>query len=311
MLFLTKGITSVIIPDSVTEIGDMAFAMTSLTSITIPNNFTSLYSNTFNSILAVGTVYVSGGTSDAFNSVLLGAGIPSTWTITNLAVSNIAVKTKPTTIKYFAGDNFDPTGLVITATYNNGMTKDIVYNNTTKDDFKFSKGQLNVSDNKVTITYGNKSVDLEITVENRIYNFAEGTNQAYTQNQDDTATFKIDADYSLFNPDGKVYVDDVLLKSSEFNSKKGSTIISLTKEYMNTLSEGSHTLKVVFNDNGVATTKFTVAKKNNTSSNEESTNGTIETKSNNPKTGDNIVIWISLMVVSMIGIVLTIKFVKK
>lgn len=39
--------------------------------------------------------------------------------------------------------------------------------------------------------------------------------------------------------------------------------------------------------------------------------GLFSLNSNNPKTGDNIVIWISLMVVSMIGIVLTIKFVKK
>ena len=36
-----------------------------------------------------------------------------------------------------------------------------------------------------------------------------------------------------------------------------------------------------------------------------------ETPSSNPKTGDNIAIWISLMVVSMLGVVGTVKFVKK
>ena len=81
---------------------------------------------------------------------------------------------------------------------------------------------------------------------------------------------------------------------------------------MSSLSEGEHTLKVVFNDGGSTTTKFTVAKADTTTDTETTAKEkTTTTTSNNPKTGDNIVIWISLMIVSILGVAGTVKFVKK
>ena len=129
------------------------------------------------------------------------------------------------------------------------------------------------------------------------YEYIDNTaDQTYTINKDDTLTFRINADYSLFENGGKVYVDGT--ETTEYTSKSGSTIITLNKDYVNSLSVGEHTLKVAFNNGGEATTKFTIAKA------EEST-------SNNPKTGDNIAVWISLMVVSILGVAGTVKFVKK
>ena len=57
------------------------------------------------------------------------------------------------------------------------------------------------------------------------YKFTEGANQTYTIGESENATFKINADYSLFT--NKVYVDDNLLDSSNYSSKSGSTIITL------------------------------------------------------------------------------------
>ena len=82
---------------------------------------------------------------------------------TDWAVDSIAVKTPPTKTEYFEGDSFDPTGLVITVTYNSGKTEDIAYN---ADDFTFTpSGALAVDNTSVTITYGGKSVQQKITVE--------------------------------------------------------------------------------------------------------------------------------------------------
>ena len=139
--------------------------------------------------------------------------------------------------------------------------------------------------------------DTATAVEEPTYEFLDNTaNQTYTINEDDDLTFRINADYSLFENGGKVYVDEN--ETTEYTSKSGSTIITLNKNFVNTLSVGEHTLKVAFNNGGETTTKFTIAKA------EEST-------SNNPKTGDNIAVWISLMVVSMLGIAGTIKYTKK
>ena len=159
------------------------------------------------------------------------------------------------------------------------------------------------------------------TNEETVYEFLEGANQVFSAEKE--ATFKINADYSLFEDGGKVYVDDELVSSDNYTSKTGSTIITFYKDYMNSLTEGEHTLKVAFNNGGSATTKFTVAKANTTTentnitseetteTNENATTETATTTSNNPKTGDNITIWIGLMIVSMLGVAGTVKFVKK
>ncbi len=91
------------------------------------------------------------------------------------------------------------------------------------------------------------------------YKFTEGANQTYTIDESKNATFRIDADYSLFT--NKVYVDNKLVDSTNYDSKSGSTVITLKDEYLKTLSVGEHTLKVAFSDNGEAITKFTIKEK--------------------------------------------------
>ena len=144
---------------------------------------------------------------------------------------------------------------------------------------------------------------LEDKVEEKEYTFIEGANQTYTINESDTMTFRIDADYSLFENNGKVYIDNELVDPSNYKSASGSTIITFNKEYADKLSNGEHTLKVVFNDNGEATTKFEIkAKKTN---NENSENIT------NPQTSDNITTYFILSIISVLGIVTSVMINNK
>ena len=156
-------------------------------------------------------------------------------------------------------------------------------------------------------------------VNHKEYNFIEGANQTYTIGETKNATFRIDADYSLFT--NKVYVDNKLVDSINYDSKTGSTVITLKDEYLKTLSVGEHTLKVAFSDNGEATTKFTIKEKqqnetledsNNTEKNNNVTNKDVQKHNTNPKTGDNIVVYLGLFVVAVLGIItLTIVNTKK
>ena len=144
---------------------------------------------------------------------------------------------------------------------------------------------------------------LEDKVEEKEYTFIEGANQTYTINESDIMTFRIDADYSLFENNGKVYIDNELVDPSNYKSASGSTIITFNKEYADKLSNGEHTLKVVFNDNGEAITKFEIkAKKTN---NENSENIT------NPQTGDNITTYFILSIISVLGIVTSVMINNK
>ena len=128
------------------------------------------------------------------------------------------------------------------------------------------------------------------------YKFTEGANQIYTIDESKNAIFRIDADFSLF--DGKLYIDGILVDAKNYKAESGSTVITLNKEYVDTLSVGEHTIKVEFSDNGSATTKFEVkAKQVNTEKTENITN---------PQTGDNIGIYIMLSIISVLGITTTV-----
>ena len=128
------------------------------------------------------------------------------------------------------------------------------------------------------------------------YKFTEGANQIYTIDESKNAIFRIDADFSLF--DGKLYIDGILVDAKNYKAESGSTVITLNKEYVDTLSVGEHTIKVEFSDNGSVTTKFEVkAKQVNTEKTENITN---------PQTGDNIGIYIILSIISVLGIATTV-----
>ena len=107
------------------------------------------------------------------------------------------------------------------------------------------------------------------------YKFIKGENQNYTIGKDETAVFEIDANYELFKNGGKVYIDEKQIDPSNYNSNSGSTIISFKNDFMDSLSENKHILKVVFNDNGIATCDFNVLKIKEEEPNKDENNGQV------------------------------------
>ena len=148
---------------------------------------------------------------------------------------------------------------------------------------------------KLTLTNITTNTELEVVVEKIIYEVTEGDNQKYTITKNTEAKFKIDADYRLF--EGKVYIDNVLVDSENYTSESGSTVITFKQSYIDTLSVGQHTLKVVFSDGGEATTKFIVA--------------SVITEIDNPKTGYNIIFYITIGIISLISLVGTSTYIYK
>ena len=90
--------------------------------------------------------------------------------VSRISVSSIAVKAAPTKVSYLAGENFDPTGLVVTATYNDATptTKDFAYADL-GNAFTFdptTSVSLNNEDS-VSITLFGATVSQDITVTQR------------------------------------------------------------------------------------------------------------------------------------------------
>lgn len=141
----------------------------------------------------------------------------------------------------------------------------------------------------------NKNTTVEVTYKKIVYNVIEGANQTYTLSKSKELRIKINADYTLF--DNKVYIDEKLVDKDNYTSESGNTIITLKRSYLETLNVGEHKLKVSFKDGAEVETKFEVAKAPVEETNTEITS--------NPKTFDNITIYIAIAVMSATGLGMT------
>ena len=169
------------------------------------------------------------------------------------------------------------------------------------------------------------------------YEILDGANTSWEQNSDGSLSIRGSGAISKFVG---VKVDGNLVDVKNYTVKEGSTIVTLKADYLNTLSVGNHTFEIIWTD-GTASTRFTVSKSdsgsaepkdndgnNGKNDNTNNTPATVpENKNNNgtsgsqtddnqqitaPKTGDNshTVLWISLLGVSLAGL-LSMIYVRK
>lgn len=85
----------------------------------------------------------------------------TTTSINDDSLKNIVITTPPTKTAYFEGENFDKTGMVVTAYFNNSTSQVL-----SDSEYSITNGtNLRVGQTSVTITYQDKSVNQTITVE--------------------------------------------------------------------------------------------------------------------------------------------------
>ena len=151
------------------------------------------------------------------------------------------------------------------------------------------------------------------------YKILDGANSDWKQNTEETITIRGNGDFSKFVG---VKIDGNTIDAKNYTAKEGSTIITLTTDYLKTLSIGTHTFEIVWTD-GSASTNFTVSKKDSGSEtpkdddkNKNDDSGS-QTGDNHhitaPQTGDNshLTLWISLLGASLIGLLATLYMRKK
>ena len=162
-------------PDTTAEIeNDANYTVSAVNWNGNPNKFlgSNEYTATFTLTANSGFAFVSETTVTVEGAVVTKTlnndgtlSVTARFSATGAAVpENIAVKTKPNTVEYTYGDKFNPTGLVITVTYDDGTTNDIAYNDTNKDAFSFDPADITVATTKITVTYAGKNADIDIKV---------------------------------------------------------------------------------------------------------------------------------------------------
>ena len=195
------------------------------------------------------------------------------------------------TVKDVDGATITPNGAV---SVNYGDTQEFTI--TANNGYKLVKVLVDGTDktadmvnNTLKLTNITSNINLEVVVERIVYEVTDGANQEYTITESNEAKFRINADFSKFVDGGKVYVDNELVDSKNYTAESGSTIITLKKAFVDKLSVGEHTLKVVFNDGGESSTTFNVAR--------------VEVLIDNPSTYDNVFKYIGAGIISVIGLV--------
>lgn len=188
----------------------------------------------------------------------------------------------------------------------------------------------NVESNSAILTVQDAGGSDNPDTPNNTYQIIDGANSRWTHDSDGNITIRGNGDFSKFTG---VKVDKDLIDKSNYTAKEGSTIITLKASYLNTLSAGIHTVEILWKD-GSASTTFTIKadtfddNDNNQNNNENGDNNinsddstlpsNTDKKDDNqqitaPKTGDNshTVLWISLLGVSLAGLLSMIYMRKK
>lgn len=162
-----------------------------------------------------------------------------------------------------------------------------------------------VTDNKITISNVTGDTNVSVKAERITYEVVEGARQEYIINKHSMARFKINAEYNLFNG-GKVYVDEKEVDPSNYTSEEGSTVITFNKAYMDKLDLGPHTLRVTFNDGGEASTVFRVALLKYEHKEKDK-----DKDSDSPFTGDNIIYYVIIGLISLLALIVTMFIIKR
>lgn len=98
-----------------------------------------------------------------------------------------------------------------------------------------------------------------------LYEVTEGADSSWTKGSKDKLVFRFvqygledDAYESFLAAGSKIYIDDVEISAENFTAEKGSVIISIIPELLETLSVGEHTLTVKFENSVSYSIKFVV-----------------------------------------------------
>ncbi|MBP5266050.1 MAG: leucine-rich repeat protein [Lachnospiraceae bacterium] len=104
-----------------------------------------------------------------------------------------------------------------------------------------------------------------------VYEIIQGADQTYTKGSGATVTITGDGDFANFS---SVQVDGTAIDAANYSVVEGSTVVTLSNAYLESLGNGSHTFTIVWND-GTASTTLTIKAANDPSTPGNSTGYTI------------------------------------
>lgn len=180
--------------------------------------------------------------------------------------------------------------VLITITPDNGYTLDkIMVLDKDKNEVEVTNNTFIMPEDNVMVSATFKAIE---------YKLITSGAQIFTG---EDLVFKIDSPFTLFD---KVYINNEMLCEINYKAEEGSTVITLFKEYLNTLEAGTYSIKVTYKNNSSVDSSFIINKEEaNEEIYEEIKEDVKEDVIDNPSTGDNIMFYVSVTLLSVIGVV--------
>ena len=173
--------------------------------------------------------------------------------------------------------------------------------------FKHIMGESGIDDD---MTFYAKWEEKELK---QIKVFEHSKNQEFVIGKDKKLIFELDNNRG----EGKVFVDGKEISETDgdytWNFVEGIyPSIALSEEYIKTLELGKHTIKFIVDEEFYAKTTFTIIEAETDKQNDivDSNSNIEEHTTNNPKTGDNILVFAGVFIISTMGIFVTTKLKK-
>lgn len=274
-------------------------SVTPTNSFTVPNGRTLELNEGQSLYIKDGVKLTNEGTINNNGEIisLLGSSYEGTQPENNKVQYEIAFPQKEEQKGYsieYKGNKYIPYGenITFTLTLEDGYHKG--------DDFKVTANGKDISENNNGQYTYNVTTASTINVQGVEKESSEntptiifGANSKWSKGDGDL-TFKSSADFKDFI---KVLVDGKELKEDNYTVKEGSTVVTLKSSYLETLSEGEHTLEIV-SKTGSAKTTFTILSNNQTV--------TPETSDNN-----NLILWLSILSVSSLALISFYTYIRK
>lgn len=161
------------------------------------------------------------------------------------------------------------------------------------------------------------------------YECIKGDNQELDLDNNSDLKLVFSFEHYLFSEKGKLYIDEKEVSRDNYEISKGSTVITIKSSFLDTLADGKHEV-IAKMDDKEADAHFTVLEKREVQeSNEdldpiiddeetEETEEPIENNNSNetsketvPQTGDNIMFYVSMLGISIVGLIAAGLYLKK